>query len=58
MEDILYKFGATLQSSYVEMPDWIDIHDKYGIWVDCIAVYKIEVSEKEMDVKSSPLKES
>ena len=40
------------------MPDWIDIHDKYGIWVDCIAVYKIEASEKEVDVKSSPLKES
>jgi len=58
MEDILYKFGTTLQSSDVEMPDWIDIHDKYGIWVDCILVSKIEVSEKEMDDKSSPLKES
>ena len=58
MEDILYKFGATLQSSDVEMPDLIDIHDKYGFWIDCIDVYKIEVSEKEMDVKSSLFKES
>ena len=58
MEDILYKFGTTLQSSDVEMPDWIDIHDQYGIWVDCILVSKIEVLEKEMDDKSSPLKQS
>ena len=58
MEDILYKFGAILLSSDVEMPDWIDIHDKYGIYIDSIDVYKIEVSEKEVDVKSSLLIES
>ena len=58
MEDILYKFGAIFLSSDVEMPDWIDIHDKYGIYIDSIDVYKIEVSEKEVDVKSSLFKES
>ena len=42
MKDILYRFGTTTQSPDVEIEDYIDVHDVYGVWVDSVDVYKIE----------------
>ena len=46
---IEYGFETTVLDSEIEMPDGIDIHDKYGVWVDNILVYKLEDREKKGD---------
>tara|TARA_R110002051_G_C8657023_1_gene488431 strand:- start:489 stop:656 length:168 start_codon:yes stop_codon:yes gene_type:complete len=46
MEDIEYRFGTTVLSPDIDMPDYIDVHDKYGIWVDSVLIHKMERNEK------------
>ena len=46
MEDVEYSFGTTILSPDVEMPDYVDIHDKFGVWVDSVGVKKVK-EEKE-----------
>ena len=43
---IEYRFENTFLDSDIEMPDGIDIHDAYGIWVDNILVYKVKDRQK------------
>lgn len=46
---IEYGFENTFLDSDIEMPDGIDIHDAYGIWVDNILVYKVKDRQKSED---------
>ena len=48
MKDILYRFGTTTQSPDVEIEDYIDVHDVYGVWVDSVDVYKIETTGTQL----------
>ena len=41
--------GLIILISLFEMPDGIDIHDAYGIWVDNILVYKVKDRQKSED---------
>jgi len=47
---IEYGFENTFLDSDIEMPDGIDIHDAYGMWVDNILVYKVKDRQKAEDV--------
>mgnify|MGYP003647862022 CR=1 FL=1 len=46
MEDIEYEFENLVVSCDVDMPEWVDIHDKYGIYIDSVDVKKVK-EEKE-----------
>jgi hypothetical protein len=50
MEDIEYRFGATVLSPDIDMPDYIDVHDKYGIWVDSVLIHRMDVDRKESTI--------
>ena len=41
MEDVEYGFANLSVNPNVDMPEWVDIHDKYGIFIDSVDVYKI-----------------
>ena len=47
--NIEYGFENTFLDSDIEMPDGIDIHDAYGIWVDNVLVYKVKDRQKSED---------